>query len=275
MSESPTSCYVSLNEIGPHGGELFETTMLARASWYENGQHGGVLAALMTRAVDRQPSLTSMEVARVTVELFRVVPVDRLEVVTNLIREGKKIQTTEVRLYVGELEVAHGLVQRLRVTDLDRDFENTPAPAPLIAADVGPFGNVMPFLSDAGVAFGRTSVEVVEVTGTFAEVGAMTAWFRINNSLVDGESLSPIERAVITGDFSNGLTRKAEPYEVVFMNSDLSLRFARPPVGEWIALTGESIWERTGRGAAHARLFDELGEFAHAGQTLFLDHAAR
>ena len=151
MSESPTSCYVSLNEIGPHGGELFETTMLARASWYENGQHGGVLAALMTRAVDRQPSLTSMEVARVTVELFRVVPVDRLEVVTNLIREGKKIQTTEVRLYVGELEVAHGLVQRLRVTDLDRDFENTPAPAPLIAADVGPFGNVMPFPSDAGV----------------------------------------------------------------------------------------------------------------------------
>ena len=96
MSEGPTPCHISLNEIGPYGGKLFETTMLARASWYENGQHGGVVAALMTRAFERQPSLTSMEVARVTVELFRVVPIDRLEVLTNLIREGNKIQTTEV-----------------------------------------------------------------------------------------------------------------------------------------------------------------------------------
>ena len=250
--------------------------MVSRASWYANGQHGGVVAALMARAVERSPSLTEMEVARVTVELFRVVPVDRLEVVTNLIRQGKKIQTTEVRLYVGDLEVAHGLVQRLRVGDLGQDFANVAPPFHPASLEKVSFSSVMPFPTDDGKpAFGRSAVEVAHVDGSFADVGPKAVWFRITAQLVEGEDLSPMQRAVITGDFSNGLTRKAQPDEIVFMNSDLSLRFARLPVGEWIAISGESVWDRSGRGAAHTNLFDESGVFAHAGQTLFLDHAAR
>ena len=248
--------------------------MLSRASWYANGQHGRVVAALMARAVERSPSLTEMEVARVTVELFRVVSVDRLEVVPNLIRQGKKIQTTEVRLYVGDLEVAHGLVQRLRVGDLGQDFANAGPPTLQESVEKVPFGSVMPFPDDGALAFGRSAVEVAEVDGSFADVGPKAVWFRITTRLVEGEALSPLQRAVITADFSNGLTRKAQPYEIVFMNSDLSVRFARPPEGEWIAISGRSIWDRSGRGAAHATLFDETGAFAHAGQTLFLDHAA-
>ena len=192
------------------------------------------------------------------------------------VREGKKTQTTEVRLYVEDLEVAHGLVQRLRVDDLGQDFENAGPPTPPESLEKVPFSSVMPFPNDDGkLAFGRSAVEVAQVEGSLADVGAKAVWFRITTRLVEGEDLSPVQRAVITGDFSNGLTRKAQPDDIVFMNSDLSLRFARPPVGEWIAISGESIWDRSGRGAAHATLFDEAGAFAHAGQTLFLDQAAR
>jgi hypothetical protein len=225
----------------------------------------------MTRAVEKQPSLTPMQVARTTVELFRVVPVERLEVVTTLIREGKRVQTTEVRLYAGDLELAHGLVQRLRVTDLGQDFEDPPMPRLPNMDNVEDFGTVMQFRDDGLPVFGRHAVKVDHVEGHFSEVGKKTAWFRVSSELVAGEPLTPTESAIILGDFSNGLTRKRQPYEVVFMNTDLTVRFSRQPVGEWIAIDGESLWNRTGRGSSFTRLYDIEGAFGHAAQTLFLN----
>ena len=124
MSGAPTSCYVPTGEVGPHGGAIYASQPVSRASWYENGQHGGTVSALLVHCVEQTPTLTPMEVARATVELFRVVPVARLEAVTDVVREGKKIQTTQVLLYDGDLEIARALVQRLRIKDLGLDFEN-------------------------------------------------------------------------------------------------------------------------------------------------------
>ncbi len=80
MLDIPDTCYIPLNKTGPHGGELFESTMLSRASWYDNGQHGGAVAGLMTRAVERCPTLVPMEVSRVTIELFRLMGARSLKI---------------------------------------------------------------------------------------------------------------------------------------------------------------------------------------------------
>lgn len=78
------------HRVGACGGELFDATRLAAAEWYPDGQHVGVAAALIARAAERRLSLAPMEVARVTVDLNRVVPVTRLEVVVETVREGKR-----------------------------------------------------------------------------------------------------------------------------------------------------------------------------------------
>lgn len=269
--ELPAACYLALGERGQHGGALFDSTRLSAAAWYPDGQHGGAVAGLIARVAERIPTLVPMAVARVTVELFRVVPVTTLELVAEVIREGKRIQTVQVQVFDGAVEMARGLVQRLRVADLERDFPGAALEVP--PGEPRPFASVLPFPDDGQVSFGRDAVEVSEAKGSFSELGPAAVWFRITSPLVAGEEMTPTQRAVVSGDFSNGLTRLAEPTDVVFMNSDLTVRLARPPIGEWIALDGESLWDRSGRGVATARMYDVEGQIGVAGQTLFLDRS--
>lgn len=277
MSALPPACYLPLDRSGPAGGRLFESTRLSAAEWYPDGQHGGVVAALLTAVVEDVPTLTPMEVARVTVEIFRVVPVTTLEAIVEIIREGKRIQTCQVRLLDGDTEVARALVQRLRTTELD--FPTTfgevldPPAGPEGLADIR-FADVVPFPGDA-LTFGRGAVTIREAKGAFAVPGPATVWFRIGSPLIAGALLSPTQRAVLAADFSNGLSRHADGSEWVFMNSDLSIHLARPPRGEWVALDGESIWDRGGRGVATSHLFDAQGPIGRATQTLFLDAGPR
>ncbi len=270
-ADLPPACYLPLPDRGRHDGVLFESTRLAAAAWYPDGQHGGAVAGLIARVAEDVPTLVPMELARITVELFRVVPVTRVELVPEIVREGKRIQTVEVRVFTDDLEVARGLVQRLRVTDLERDFPGEPLGVP--PGEPVPFASLLPFTDDGQVSFGRDAVEVSEVKGSFAEFGPAAVWFHITQPLVAGEEVTPTQRAVMSGDFSNGLTRLANPSDVVFMNSDLTVRLARPPAGEWIALDGEALWHRSGRGTATTRMYDEAGWIGVAAQTLFLDRS--
>lgn len=265
----PVACYIPADSTGPHGGEVFESTRLAAAEWYPDGQHGGVVSALVARQVERTPSLVPMEIARLTVELFRVVPVTPLEVVVEVVREGKRVQTTEVRLYDGETELARALVQRLRATDLD--LPEAADPAPVFPDETADFTELMPFNPDGPITFGRRGVAIAEVEGSFRDVGPATTWLAMRVPLVDGEPVSGTQQAAVLGDFINGMSRNASPRDWVFMNSDLSLQLARVPHGKWIGISARSVWQRTGRGVATGKLFDATGEFGRANQTLFLD----
>ncbi|MEX1281480.1 MAG: thioesterase family protein [Acidimicrobiia bacterium] len=273
MTAEPTACYVPTGEVGPHGGDLVESTRLSAAEWYSDGQHGGVVSALMARAIEQTPSLTDMAIARLTVELFRVVPVTTLEVVVEVVREGKRIQTTEVRLFDGGTELARALGQRLRVTDLD--LPEAAGEPPHYPDDAKHFTEVMPFRSDGPITFGRRGVGIQEVEGSFRAPGPATTWLTMLVPLVDGEETTGTQRAIVLGDFVNGMSRVAQPNEWVFMNSDLSVNLAREPVGDWVGVAADSVWQRTGRGIATGRLYDRGGEVGRATQTVFLDQAAR
>ncbi|HEU4895309.1 MAG TPA: acyl-CoA thioesterase domain-containing protein, partial [Acidimicrobiia bacterium] len=99
---------------------VYESTPLANAGWYEEGQHGGSFSALIAGHVEAEvPTLTEMQVSRVTVEIFRVVPLIPLRIDTEVVREGKRIQHVRASVFDQDetlLSVAN--VQRLRVADL-------------------------------------------------------------------------------------------------------------------------------------------------------------
>ena len=56
-----------------------------------------------------------------------------------------------------------------------------------------------------------------------------------------------------------------------FINADISVHLARPPVGEWIRLSSSSTWEATGIGAVSSELSDVTGPFGRANQALVLE----
>ncbi|HEX6286116.1 MAG TPA: acyl-CoA thioesterase domain-containing protein, partial [Acidimicrobiia bacterium] len=95
MSQEYAGVYV------PGGSaNVYESTSLANAGWYDEGQHGGAFAALIVGHVEENvPTLTEMQVNRLTVEIFRVIPLVDLRIETDVLREGKRIQSVEAHVY--------------------------------------------------------------------------------------------------------------------------------------------------------------------------------
>ncbi len=257
--------------------DIVESTPLSRAGWYEDGQHGGVVAALLARAVEATPTLVPMSVARLTVELFRQVPAVPLRSETRVVRQGKRIQVVEASAWADDVEMARATALRLRTTDLDLPAEALTAeptpPPPDTVAPAGSSWGVGP--TDGRIMFHRHAIEIREVEGSFRELGPAAVWIRMTTPLVAGEQPSPLIRAVVAGDFSNGVSRLLHSSDWVFMNADLNVALHREPQGEWIGLRSTSRLGSTGRGIAHSVLYDLSGPIGHAFQTLYIDRRLR
>lgn len=268
MTDVPSAPYLPTSDP-----DVVESTALALAGWYDDGQHGGVVSALLGRAIERVPTLAPMELARLTVELFRVVPIVPLRTATRVVREGKRIQVVEASLFGPDhVELARAVALRLRRTSLALPPEATtpsldlPAPDEIQPEDMGTWG-----IGGSGrILYHRQAIEVREIGVGFTEPGPGAMWLRIRRPLVDGEEVTPLTRAVVAGDFVNGLSRLLDAREHVFMNADLTTHLHRLPRGEWVGVDATSRYATTGRGLAQGRLFDTDGEVGRATQSLFI-----
>lgn len=270
MSQDYEAVYLPTDRPG-----TYESTPLANAGWYDEGQHGGAFSALIVGHVEAEvPTLGVMQVSRMTVEIFRVVPLVPLRIETEVIREGKRIQHVRAAVYDTDdtlLSVAN--VQRLRIADLPLPESASPPGLAIALPDtidarvgeawgVGRAGKMM---------FHRHAIEVREVEGGFAEEGPGTVWMRLTKPLIAGRENTPLQRAVATADFCNGVSRALDYNAWVFMNPDLTVHISRYPEGEWIALAAESTYGHQGRGLATGTLWDVSGWLGRSTQSLYLD----
>lgn len=254
----------------------YHSTPLANAGWYEEGQHGGALAALVAGHVEANvPALAEMEISRMTMELFRVVPLIPLRIETETIREGKRIQHVQASVFGdGDTLLSVVNVQRLRVVDLHLPEETAPPPLRLpkpeeITRRVGEAWGVG---TRDKTMFHRHAMEIREVEGGFEELGPATVWMRLSTPIIAGRENTPLQRVVATADFSNGISRSLDYNTWVFMNPDLTVHISRYPEGEWIGLSAESAYGHEGRGLATGTLWDTSGWLGRSTQSLYLDH---
>lgn len=254
----------------------YESTALSNAGWYDEGQHGGSLAALIVGHVEKIPSLTRMEVARATIEIFRVVPLVALTIDTEVIREGKRIQTIHARVTdpQGTL-LSAATVQRLRIADRPLPAEGATESTGLTPPEDShiPEGRAWGIGEADKVMFHRHAIEIREIHGGFGSTGPGAVWIRSTAPIVAGEATTPAQRAVIAADFCNGISRKLDIGDWIFMNSDLTIHLGRYPVGEWVALDATSSYSNSGRGVASGTLWDRTLWVGKSAQTLFVDRA--
>ena len=69
----------------------------------------------------------------------------------------------------------------------------------------------------------------------------------------------------------NGVGAVLDFAEWTYLNADLTINFARPPVGEWMLLDAESWLGSAGSGIAFARLADVHGYFGRAIQSIVVE----
>ncbi|MCK1357789.1 thioesterase family protein [Bradyrhizobium sp. 199] len=238
----------------------------AAGPWDQRMQHGSAPASLVTWAAERIPTPVAMNIARVTIDLMRPVPVGPLTIETEVLREGRKIQLCEIKLLADGVQVVGATVLKIKQQKLPLpdDVKDTPVELP------SPEDS---FVED-GPAVTSPFVRIVSMRaarGRFGQAGPGAIWFRVDHPLIAGEAISQAMRAVVAADFSNGTASMLDFRAWTYINADLTVSFARQPIGEWILLDGESWIGADGAGLAMSRLADRHGYFGRAVQSLVIE----
>lgn len=247
-------------------GNSVVTSPDAAGPWDRRMQHGSAPASLVTWAAERIATPVPMNIARVTIDLMRPVPVAPLTIDTKVLREGRKIQLCEVKLLAEGVQVVGATVLKIKqqAQALPDDVKELPVTLPSPEDSLVEDGHVSasPFVRMVSMRAAR---------GRFGQAGAGAIWFRVDHPLIEGEAISQAMRAMVAADFSNGTASTLDFRAWTYINADLSVNFARQPVGEWILLDGESWIGPDGVGLAMSRLADRQGYFGRAVQSLVIE----
>jgi acyl-CoA thioesterase len=250
----------------PRGADFLPTEH-TRGPWDPRHQHGGAVAALCARAVERAAG-PEFCLTRLTLELMRPVPLERLALDLVVPRPGRRVLGLTVSVSAGDLETevvrAHAVAVRRKDMPTGEGHESYLEPGPETSQ-----GAPLDFGGEEQPAFHRTGMELRFADGG-DRPGPARVWFRLRRPVVGDEEPSGVQRAAAASDFSNGVSWVLPFEDWIFLNPDLTLHLARPPAGEWIGLDALTVPSDQGMGLAESALYDEHGRLGRAVQSLLL-----
>lgn len=226
----------------------------SHAPWSTDMLHGRLIGGLAAHAAEACVPATGWRVARLTVDLFRPAGMTPVRVTTTSVRKGRRIEVIDVGVFSGGHAVA-------RVTAL------------VLATSEPPPGNVWqpvrrpwPDPEEAAAAADTQpnaddGWRFVPVEGGFGTGQHSRVWTNDTRPLVDGEPLSPLVRAAVSGDLACPITNSSDD-GLHYINADYTLTLGRYPVGPWIGLDVAQQIAADGISLASCTLVDTLGPFA-------------
>lgn len=249
-------------------GALAVPSPLTAGPWDPGAQHGSAPAALLTHVVEGLPAPAPMQLARLTLDLMRPVPIAPLSIATEILREGRKIQVVALTL-----SAAGKLCVRATALRVRREAAALPD-----AAAIAPTGYVAPeTLPQAPGAVGRPGfvgtldMRLAKGGGPMSASGPSAIWFRIGVPVVAGAGTSPAMRAALAADFCNGISSSLPFTEWQFINGDLTVNLAREPVGDWVLCDATTWYGADGAAVAFAALGDARGWLGRSAQSLVIE----
>jgi len=252
----------------PEDESFVIATMLTQGPWDPNSQYGGTPAALLTWAVERVPTLVPMRIARITIDMHRRVPLGRLEIRTEIAREGKRLQVVLATVHDPDgVEVARATALRFRL-GTGPDAPTDPRLPPIATP---PWGsprvqrtrpsNLNGFIDAAERRDGGSS-------------DAATTWYRAPRPVVAGEEASPTVRLAWASDFTANSGNYLDLSQWSAINADLTISLGRAPGGEWTGVATRAWYAHDGIGHARADLFDRDGFVGTCTASLLVDEIA-
>jgi Thioesterase-like superfamily len=254
-------------------GRSVEPTEHARGPWDPRALHGGAPAALIARAFERTQPGAELPIARLGFEFLKPIPFAELEVTTEIVRKGRRVQELAAELKASGQTIGRASALRIQAVpeglpDPD-DRRGLPGPEP-VRSMLGPEqGKVVKFaLSDPDTtSLATTGMEMSWLTDPWS-LGPGQVWMRLRQPVLPGEEPSALLRLVATADFGNGISAELRFDRYLFINADLAIHLWRRPQGEWIGLDAKTVLMDGGVGTAESVLHDEHGPVGRAFQTL-------
>ncbi len=255
-------------------GKHFIPTALSGGPWNPEHLHGGPVAGLLAHGVETALTSPGLRLARLTIDLMRAVPRAPLELVTETVRDGRRVQLHRCSLFADGVEVsrATGLFLEKRAVDVPEHgrFPGTSFPAPPDAPE-GSLSEVAGW-SRAFTPQGlHTTAQAVRLDGVRGQ-GHGQVWMQLPVDVVAGETTSAAVRTATLSDFGNGVGQLYLPPRQGTINTDITLYLHREPQGPWLGLDACSRMEPTGMGLVETALHDVHGPVGRVLQaTLAMD----
>lgn len=240
----------------------YASTPHTRGPWDPAFQHAGPPAALLGRAIERCEPRDGFVLARATFEILRAVPVTEVHVAARVARPGRSVELLEGELSVdGEpvMTVRAWRVKASTAPDVNRDGPPPPRPDEPTPPPPGL----------DGFGYGR-AVELRFAAGGWGQRRPATVWTRLLQPIVPGEEPTGVQRVLAVADSGNGVSAVLSWDEWLFINTELTVHFRRPPRGEWICLDAETSIAAGGAGLARSVLSDDDGVVAQGAQALLV-----
>lgn len=264
MTDLPTAFYE------PAGDGVLDATELTRGPWDPGFQHAGPPSALLARAVDAAGAIDGGQLARITVDVLRPIPIAPLRVEARTLRPGRRIEQLDAELSLaGSGEVLmRARAWRIRAEAFEVPGDARVAEEPLPAPDGLAHGQ-RPAFFDTDVAY-YDAFDWRFVHGRFEQPGPAACWTRQRVPLVAGEPASPVERMLAMADAASGISAALDWSRYTFANVDFSVIFERPPAGDWLGMDAVTRIGDAGAGVCTGLLSDERGRVGVSTQALFV-----
>ncbi|NKB59616.1 MAG: hypothetical protein GKS00_25130 [Alphaproteobacteria bacterium] len=223
------------------------------------GQHGGAFGAAIASAMERWAlDHDAGRPVQFTLNFLRPTPVEPIRITVEVVQSGRRVSVLR-----GEIH-ADG-----KCTAFATGIFTQPSPVPTVKGiqpDVRDPLDSVPLLIHKHIPppWFRDSVEMRRAADG-------TVWMR--PTIPPVAPLTPLARVVAHADWGSGVARPetAEAPQVSgFPNTELTVHLVREPVGEWIGLQGEPIWQNDGIGLTTAVLRDVTGPIGRSAQSLIL-----
>ena len=164
-------------------GPLFKATEQAGGLWSPDMLQGSATTALMTREVERLAKASTFAVRRLTFDLWRPAGLRAFSLQSELLRDGRKAKTMQVRLMDGDTEIGR-CTALLTAQGSESPADPFAKPAAIDARSDA--GSPPPaFAQKWSRYFQNVSVRLIE--GALEKPGPAAAWMRLDTPLVQGE----------------------------------------------------------------------------------------
>lgn len=254
---------MSARAVFQSDGGRFLPTPLAVGPWGSDRLHGGPVLGLLARAIERVSEDPQLVLARLTVDLFRAVPLAALSVRAEIVQRSRRLAVVQAALSVEQTEYARASAVLLAPSDVEDMHPAWPAPE-------GPDGLASESLMRGMKSQVRSGFHTMIETRWPARANdqPLAVWFRLPVELVEAETPSALQRVVAVSDFANaiasiGASRRSDT-ALPYINTDCTLYLWRKPEGEWFALQEQLTHAVNGVSLAESTLYDSRGPLGRA-----------
>jgi len=256
-------------------GRVYSPTEWAGSPWSDRYQHGGPVNALFAMAAEEAARQSGLRVVRLTVDLFRPVPLAPLKLDWRFVREGRRLANVEAELSRPEdgKRISRASAVLLRPNrDLPRSWEHTPAPPPQLEA-----AEPVEFMPSAFRKIVPPGFHLSFEVRMSSDEHGPAAWITTPLSLLPGQPMSPLQRCAAVADLTFGLSGRSllrqrivdvDAWRVPMINTDTTIYWERPPVGEWFGFRHALLTDHEGIGLAEVDLADTAGRLGRSLQAM-------